>query len=267
MVIEKLNRLKEVLAIPTYSRSEELMIEYVSKVMDEKGYDYRVDDIGNIYITKGVSENYPCFIAHTDTVHFVNKNLTVREVFEEGKTILSGYNHETNDPLGIGGDDKCGVFLCLEMLDKLDVVKVALFVSEEIGCIGSAKADPEFFKNVSYGIQYDSPEGDSMSMSLLGYNLFEKESDFGGKVAPLILEHGIVYWERHPYTDVIQIVQKFNIPCLNLAAGYYRYHTKHEYVIVEDVENAFELGLKLVETLGSEKYKYNPQKINTKMLF
>jgi hypothetical protein len=74
----------------------------------------------------------------------------------------------------------------------------------------------------------------------------------------LIKEHGIVDWAYHPYTDVWQIMEKFNIACLNLAAGYYRYHTDNEYVVVDDVQNGFELGLKLVEELGENKYE-NPK--------
>lgn len=255
MKVEKLGRLKEVLAVPTHSRNEVLMIEYLKKVLTEKGFDYTVDNLGNIYVTKGVAEWYPCFVAHTDTVHSVNPNLTVVQLEENGKTILTGIDKETMKPSGIGGDDKCGVFLCLEMLDTLDNVKVALFVSEEIGCIGSKEADPEFFKNVGYAIQYDSPEGDSMSMSLMGKMLFNKKSEFGEKVSNLILEHGIKYWERHPYTDIWPLMEKFGFACLNLAAGYHRYHTDNEYVVVEEVENSFNLGLKLHEILGENFYE------------
>jgi tripeptide aminopeptidase len=255
MNAEKLGRLKEVLSVPTFSRNEVLMIEYLKKVLDQKGFDYTVDNLGNIYVTKGVAEWYPCFVAHTDTVHTVNPNLTVVQLNEEGKTILTGIDKVTMKPSGIGGDDKCGVFLCLEMLDKLDNVKVALFVSEEIGCIGSKQADPEFFKNVGYAIQYDSPEGDSMSMTLMGKKLFNTESEFGSKVGNLILEHGINSWERHPYTDIWPLMEKFGFSCLNLAAGYHRYHTANEYVVVEEVENSFELGLKLHEILGENFYE------------
>jgi len=49
-------------------------------------------------------------------------------------------------------------------------------------------------------------------------------------------------------------MEKFNISCLNLAAGYHRYHTANEYVVVEEVENSFELGLKLHEVLGENYY-------------
>jgi tripeptide aminopeptidase len=252
---KKLQRLKEVLSIPTYSRNEELMIEYLEQVLTDKGFNYTKDKIGNIYVTKGKAEFYPCFVAHTDTVHYVNHNLKVVQLEENGKTILTGIDAKTMKPSGIGGDDKCGVFLCLEMLDTLDNVKVALFVSEEIGCVGSREADPEFFKNVGYAIQYDSPKGNSMSLTLMGKKLFGEKSDFGQKVSPLILEHGINSWERHPYTDIWPLMEKFGFSCLNLAAGYHRYHTDNEYVVVEEVDNAFELGLKLHSILGENFYE------------
>jgi len=251
----KLNRLKEVLSIPTHSGEEELMISYLEKVLTEKGYDHYKDVIGNIYVTKGDAEFYPCFVSHTDTVHYVNHNMKVVELEENGKKILTGIDTTTMTPSGIGGDDKCGVYLCLEMLDKLDSIKAAFFVSEEVGCIGSRQADPKFFKNVGYAIQYDSPKGNSMSMSLMGKNLFGKKTVFGEKVSPLILEHGITDWARHPYTDIWPLMEKFGFSCLNLAAGYYNYHTSTEYVIVDDVTNAFELGLKLHETLGEKFYE------------
>ena len=256
----KLQRLKEVLSIPTHSRNEVLMIKYLEEVLSDKGFNYTKDEIGNIYVTKGEADFYPCFVAHTDTVHYVNHNLKVVQLEEDGKTILTGIDSKTMKPSGIGGDDKCGVFLCLEMLDTLDNVKVALFVSEEIGCVGSRQADPEFFKNVGYAIQYDSPKGNSMSLTLMGKKLFGEETDFGGKVKPLILEHGIDSWERHPYTDIWPLMEKFDFSCLNLAAGYHRYHTDNEYVVVEEVQNAFELGLKLHEILGEDFYERPKEK-------
>ena len=250
----KLKRLKEVLSIPTHSREEDLMVSYLEEVLTEKGFDFFKDKHNNIYVTKGNADYYPCFVSHTDTVHYINHNLKVVELEENGKKILTGIDSETMKPSGIGGDDKCGVYLCLEMLDKLDNVKAAFFVSEEIGCLGSKQADTEFFQNVGYAIQYDSPKGNSMSMTLMGKNLFNKTSDFGDKVSPLILEHGITDWARHPFTDIWPLMEKFNFSCLNLAAGYYNYHTSTEYVIVDDVENAFELGIKLHEILGENFY-------------
>jgi len=54
----------------------------------------------------------------------------------------------------------------------------------------------------------------------------------------------------------MMLKKKFNFPCLNFAAGYYRYHTPYEYVVVEDVQNAINLGLKVVKQLGNKKYEF-----------
>lgn len=256
MTREKIDRLSEVLKIQTHSRQEDRMVHYLVSVCNEKGFKVDVDTHSNVYVTKGEAEWYPCFVSHTDTVHSINDNMIVIETkTDDGRTLLTGMDSETGKPSGIGGDDKCGVYLCLEMLDKLDNVKVAFFVSEEIGCLGSKHASPEFFSNVGYAIQYDSPEGDSMSYTLMGDTLFEADGEFCNTVGELILERGIEKWERHPFTDIWPLMEKFNFSCLNLAAGYYRMHTASEYVIVEDVQNAFELGLELHEKLGENFYQ------------
>ncbi|MHA2039588.1 MAG: hypothetical protein ACW98X_24470, partial [Promethearchaeota archaeon] len=61
------------------------------------------------------------------------------------------------------------------------------------------------------------------------------------------------------------LMEKFGFSCLNLAAGYHRYHTANEYVVVEEVQNAFELGLKLHEILGENFYS-RPQEKEEKSL-
>jgi len=246
-----LQRLKEVLSVPTYFGEEDQMITYLTSILEEKGYSHYQDTIGNIYVTKGDSELYPCFVSHIDTVHRINNDLIVIEN-ENGN--LSGQCSVTGDPSGIGGDDKCGVYLCLEMLDEHEAVKVAFFVREEYGMIGSKEADPEFFKDVKYAIQFDSPEGDSMSLTLRGQYLFDTSSEFGKIVSPILIERGITKWQHHPYTDAYQLLTKFDFPCLNIAAGYHQYHSPDEYVVPSEVENSSMLGLELVEALSVLEY-------------
>lgn len=246
-----LNRLKQVLSIPSYFDEESRMIKYLTGVLESKGYDHYVDTIGNIYVTKGESSGYPCFVSHTDTVHHINEDLIV---IENENSNLTGQCNKTGEPSGIGGDDKCGVYLCLEMLDRLDTVKVAFFVGEEFGMIGSKQADPEFFKDVTYAIQFDSPCGNTMSLTLRGQYLFDKESTFGEIVSPILLDGGITEWQHHPYTDAYQLITKFDFPCLNIAAGYHKYHTVNEYVVPSEVENSLNIAIKLVDSLGSDDY-------------
>ncbi len=79
MTPEKIQHLKEVLSIPTKTYQETLMIEYLDKYFTEKGYDHTIDQYGNVYVTKGEADVYPCVIAHTDTVHSITEMVVEEE--------------------------------------------------------------------------------------------------------------------------------------------------------------------------------------------
>ena len=137
-----LNLLKSVLSVPTKTYKEEKMIQFLVNWLMEYNYSYRVDSYGNIYVTKDDGKQkdnfyYPCVVAHTDTVHELDSINIEEEILEnyqgEPKPSLKAYNN-SGEPTGIGGDNKCGVFACLELLKELPNLKVAFFVSEETGC-------------------------------------------------------------------------------------------------------------------------------------
>jgi DNA-directed RNA polymerase subunit M/transcription elongation factor TFIIS len=51
----KLNRLKEILSVPSYSRDETRMISYLTNILTEKGYEYtfeKLNEIANDYSIK-----------------------------------------------------------------------------------------------------------------------------------------------------------------------------------------------------------------------
>jgi putative aminopeptidase FrvX len=275
-MIENIDFLKRVLSIPTHSFQEDKMIEFLTDYLLEKKYDFHIDELGNIYVTKGqISEGefYPCVVAHTDTVHKID-TINIREEYlkdSKGKDSFSlkAYN-DNGDPTGIGGDDKCGVFACLQLLEEFDVLKAAFFVSEEVGCIGSKEADPRFFENVGYAIQFDAPDDYMVTEYCFGVKLFESDSDFHSSAREVLNENMLSApkFMQHPYTDVWQLKKKFDFSCINFSVGYHNYHTRNEYVVVEDVYNGIKTGKELIESLGCEKYKYSPNpKSNRFMIF
>tara|TARA_R100000664_G_scaffold14871_1_gene23262 strand:- start:19107 stop:19925 length:819 start_codon:yes stop_codon:yes gene_type:complete len=264
----KLQRLKNLLSVPTYTWEEEEIINYISENYSSLCDSMEIDEIGNMYITKGKADYFPCFVAHLDTVHekveMVVEEENLPNAQGELKLALKAYEKISGDPTGIGGDDKAGVFICLELLRELENCKVFLPVAEETGCHGSRRADKDFFKDVGYAIQFDSTENNTMSKTLMGVPLYEKNGKFINKVNNLIKEHGITEWRHHPYTDTMVLSENFDFSCLNFAAGYYRYHTSEEYVVVEDVNNTLNLAKKLVKILGNEKHKFKVSRLNTK---
>jgi putative aminopeptidase FrvX len=252
-------RLLEVLSIPSVFKREELVRNYITDFALQNGIKVMVDDKGNTYLTKGSEkmtegEYYPCVVAHMDTVHKMQESLVdknerlkiVESVYEvddnKTQTTLTARLPNSDTKAGIGGDDKCGVFVCLEMLERFDVIKAAFFVEEEIGMLGSKEADEGFFSNVGYAIQFDAPSDNWITETCSGVKLFDSS------------------FSNDPFTDVNQLAQKFDFCCLNLGCGYHRQHTVDEYVIVEEVANSVKVGINIIEYLGVNYYHHNKPK-------
>jgi di/tripeptidase len=67
----------------------------------------------------------------------------------------------------------------------------------------------------------------------------------------------------HPYTDVYALKKKHDFCCINFSIGYHNYHTKDEYVCVEEVEAGIRSGEELIKSLAKEKYFFDhPSKVN-----
>jgi putative aminopeptidase FrvX len=277
---QDLQLLKDVLSVPTKTYKEDLMVVYLVQWLKDNNIEFFVDEHKNVYATKQESVlippdfYFPCVIAHTDTVHDID-TINIREeqlsnTQGELKLSYKAYNNLGN-PTGIGGDDKCGVFACLTLLKELPYLKAAFFVSEETGCHGSKKAKEEFFDNVGYGIQFDAPENWMITEKCFGQVLFDRDTEFFEKVDQ-VLNEGMnnedMQYMVHPYTDVYALRTKFNFSCINFSIGYYNYHTKNEYVVVEDVFNGINMGRKMIESLGYKlHYKESQPKEFARFLF
>jgi di/tripeptidase len=263
---QEIQFLKEVLSVPTKTYKEDLMIQFIEDWMIKNGIEYYVDDHYNIYATKKESEvsndfYFPCVVSHTDTVHNIDTINVVEETLLDAqnrmKPSLKAYNDD-GDPTGIGGDDKCGVFACLTLLKELPYLKAAFFVSEETGCHGSRRADPNFFSNVGYAIQFDAPENWMITEYCMGVKMFDRESEFFNECKE-VLSEGFPkeqQYMKHPYTDVFALKNSFDFSCINISIGYYNYHTRNEYVVIDDVFNGIDVGKKMIDRLGYRKYTY-----------
>lgn len=261
-----LQLLKEVLSIPSHTYQEERLVQFICDWLKAANIEYYVDEHLNIYATKQSptfpNEGYfPCVISHTDTVHHI-ENINVVEMMlpnahGEMKQSLKAYD-DFGGPTGIGGDDKCGVFACLQLLKELPNLKAVFFVAEETGCHGSRSADKNFFKDVGYAIQFDAPENWMVTETCFGTRLYDKNSEFFKTCDKILTEsmNDKRQYMAHPYTDVWALKNKFDFSCINFSIGYYDYHTEEEYVVIEDTFNGIDMGKKMIESLGYNKYMY-----------
>lgn len=254
--------LKEVLSIPSISGSEGMVRDYIKDFAIANNIEYFIDKKGNIYLTKGILESeieyYPCVVSHIDTVHTSHKNLISEKQYldikEDDLGILTAYFPNSETQTGIGGDDKCGVYVCLEMFGKFDKLKGAFFVEEEIGMRGSKESDDNFFSNVGYAIQFDAPSDNWITEICSGVKLFDDE--FKGLITETLNECGYTKFSKDPFTDVNQLASKYDFNCLNLGCGYYKQHTSGEYVVISEVSNSLKAGEKLIQKLGVEKFTH-----------
>lgn len=215
--------------------AEDNMRQYIIRWVKSRiaGAVLKTDEIGNIYITKGKSDTYPCIVAHLDQVQ--SKYPEDFVVLDDGYRI-SGYSPSSRQSHGIGGDDKCGIWIALKTLSRHDAVKVAFFVGEEIGCQGSAAADMDFFRDVRFIIEPDRRGCSDLIVEIGGMNICSDEflEDIGYAAFGYQPTHGMT-------TDVLELSEMgVGVSCINLSCGYYLPHTEDEYVVKEDMRNALD---------------------------
>lgn len=250
----------DMMSIPTVSRGEGRLVNYVKFFAMRNNIHFEFDDYGNIYLTKGElaeGEFYPCVTSHLDSVQRKHEPYAAASVNLELKTVRQATDNTHKvyvDGMGIGADDKGGICISLWMFMHLDKLKACFFLEEEIGCLGSSKLNKEWFKDVGYVLGFDSPELNRAAWSCSGAKLFTY--DFYEKFMKKTCDKwGLTRFESEPFTDVKQIREKTEIVCMNFGNGGYNAHGETEYFIMEEMDHAGGMGLELIKELGLIQYK------------
>jgi len=204
------------------------------------------EDNGNIYVTKGVADAYNCIVSHTDTVHRIIAKKDYKVVQMEDRVFA--YDKGKGKATGIGGDDKCGIAICLQALMQLDVLKVAFFRDEEVGGLGSQEADMEWFDNCNYVLQCDRKGNSGFVQEIYGEIMFDEA--FEEAVGPIIDTYGYATVSGM-FTDVYQLVcNGLQVACANIECGYYNPHSDNEYIVLEDYERCKKMVLHILERVN-----------------
>ena len=220
--------LKKLYSIHSKSGKEQKMIKFLLWWIKTNIPGARVDidrEIGIIYVTKGVSDTYPCIVSHIDQVQTIHSR-DFQAI--ETKDIIFGYSPKNKRLEGLGADDKNGVWICLKCLMKYDNLKVAFFTGEEVGCIGSSKADMDFFKDVRFVIQCDRRGSSDLIASICSTEIYH-------------LEEGMM-------TDVLTLKENgLAVSAVNMSCGYYDPHSDHEFTVKRDLLNCLSFVEHIIE--------------------
>ncbi len=203
------------------------------------------DSFGNVFITKGAADGYPCVSAHFDEVHApVEKSIVV-----DGDMIYAVDSQ--GERVGIGADDKNGLWIINHLLHAKPVLKVALFVQEErdgemAGCRGSRACSLDFFNDVRYVLAVDR-KGDSDVVTVGKGDIRLCDDDMFP--AALLQKYG---YECVPggRTDVVALKERgLQAPCCNIGCGYYNAHKTDEYTVFSHLQKALAFVSELIDTI------------------
>lgn len=203
----EVNELKDILQM-----SQSTLKCYLELHLQDNGY-ATVNKKGFLY----AEGNIPVLlVAHLDTVHHDKPEIICFS--EDMRYIMS--------PQGIGGDDRCGVYMILQLIRDFKC-HVLFCEDEETGGQGANKFTATKIKpKVNYIVEMDRRG----SNDAVFYRCDNPEfTDF-------VLSFG--FEENHgTFTDISIVAPHLKTAAVNISAGYYNEHRQHEYIDMLAVEN------------------------------
>lgn len=189
-------------------------------------------------------------VAHLDTVH---RTLPTQIYYDESQSIIWS-------PQGIGGDDRCGVYSIITILNYLrqnggKKPSVLFTTFEETGCIGagvaSRKISDSMLSHIKYVIELDRHgEDDCVFYQCLNMDFQKMVETYGFKT-----QHGSA-------SDISKLCPAWDIAGVNLSIGYLSEHTDKETVNVSWMMATIKKTIKMIQDSESaKKYLYYSKKL------
>lgn len=207
------------------NKKQEELLKYLVIRLKENGYtDDKVYFTNDYIIAKG---DIPVLlVAHLDTVH---KDLPTIYFDQEKRVLWS--------PQGIGGDDRCGVYAILKIIENYKPY-VLFTTDEEIGGLGAEKFTKEFdlAKEVNFAIEIDRR----------GFNEAVFYNCGNEDFIDFILSYGLEE-EFGSFSDISILSPAYNFASVNLSAGYYNEHTNYEYIVLDHLEYTVEIIKRILQ--------------------
>lgn len=248
--------LVEVLSVQSKSDNDSVMMKYLKNKVKSIAKDAIVteDTYGNIYVRKGKAKLYPCLVSHTDTVHDIHKDF---KVYEQGG-LLFAFSADAGSQVGIGGDDKNGIFVCLSALKDLDAVKLVFFRNEEIGCKGSGEADMKFFDDCTIVCQADRKGHEGFVTKACSTELSSEV--FQKHIEPILTKHQYKTCNGS-ITDVMTLKERgLDICTFNIECAYYNPHSDSEIVHIEYLSDCYKVVMEIIEACKGSRWLHKYEK-------
>lgn len=211
---------------------------YLHSVLASNGYKVISDD-GFLY-AKG---ELPFLVtAHMDTVHIIQcERYSVHKY--KGK-------HRIQSSVGIGGDDRCGIYMIVRMILDGYHPSVLFCEDEEIGSVGARKfIKTKFIKeleSLNYLIELDRAN----AKDIVFYDCDNPE------FTKYIQENTGFKEAQGSWTDIVELSDACGVASVNFSCGYYNAHTTKEYVIFEEMQNTIAVVEKLLRDTECGQFEF-----------
>ena len=203
------------------------------ELFDKLPQNLEMDDFGNLFIKIGESD--VMFTSHLDTA---------TSAYTKVNHVIDGNIIKTDGTSILGADDKAGVTVMLNMIEKQVPGLYYFFLGEEVGCVGSKKvAEKQKVEKIPYinkVISFDRRGTDSIITFQASSRCCSDK--FGEELSKRLNEVESTFkYKNDPtgvYTDSAQFV-KIYPECTNISVGYYSEHTFSER---QDIEHLTKLA-------------------------
>ena len=237
--------LTQLYKINSKSSKEDKIKSFLLDLLKHIPISVETDAIGNLFITKGIADVYPCVAAHLDEIHAPSQ----REVVVEGDIIYTV--DEMWNMVGCGADDKNGLWIAINLLRSVPILKVALFVQEEklgtiAGCRGANACNLSFFDDVKYILECDRKGAHDVVVIGKG-DIQLCDSNF---ILQTILDKYDYQMVSGGKTDVVALKMRgLKIPVCNISCGYYNAHKNNEYTQFSELQNCLSFVKEILRNL------------------
>ena len=177
-------------------------------------------------------------VAHLDTVHETKPKMIM----------VAGDKDIISSPEGIGGDDRCGVYMIFEVIKKYNC-SVLFCEDEEIGGIGAhkfTKSKVAQSLDFNYIIEFDRKGKNDAVFYDCDNVEFEQ-----------FITEKFYKAEYGTFSDISIIAPYLGVAAVNLSCGYYNAHTKSEYIVISEMQASINATCDiLASTTDENKYIY-----------
>lgn len=225
-------------------KTQEKLKAFLKAELIERGYS-PIDQDGFLFAQ---GELPVMLTAHMDTVH--HDNCTIICTSPDGKYWMS--------PQGIGGDDRCGIFAIMKIIET-HKCSVLFTEDEEVGCVGAKKYTDFIKKNpdrteyvpnpLNYIIEIDRKNADDAVFYSCDNPDFEKfvTEGTGFKTAD------------GSCSDISYVAPALGVAAVNFSSGYYNPHQISEYINLAELNENIR-RIKAIIDKPCEKFEYIEKK-------